>query len=46
MLEQNGWKDKNIAEVMDEKYDWDIITEVQKKNARSNTLKSWLQLIF
>lgn len=33
MLEQNGWKDKNIAEVMDEKYDWDIITEVQKKNA-------------
>ena len=33
MLGQNGWKDKNIAEVMDEKYDWDIITEVQKKNA-------------
>lgn len=33
MLEQNGWKDKNIAEVMGEKYDWDIITEVQKKNA-------------
>ncbi len=33
MLEQNGWSDKNIAEVMDEKYDWDIITEVQKKNA-------------
>ena len=33
MLEQNGWKDKNIVEVMDEKYDWDIITEVQKKNA-------------
>lgn len=33
MLEQNGWKDKNIAEVMDEKYDWDIITGVQKKNA-------------
>ena len=31
MLEQNGWKDKNIAEVMDEKYDWDIITEVQKR---------------
>ena len=34
MLEQNGWKDKNIAEVMDEKYDWDIITEVQKKKCR------------
>ena len=33
MLEQNGWKDKYIAEVMVEKYDWDIITEDQKKNA-------------
>lgn len=33
MLEQNGWDDKAISEVMAEKYEWDIITELQKKNA-------------
>lgn len=33
MLENNGWADKNIADVMSEKYNWDIVTEVQEKNA-------------
>lgn len=33
MLEKNDWADKNIADVMSEKYNWDIVTEVQEKNA-------------
>lgn len=33
MLENNDWADKNIADVMSEKYNWDIVTEVQEKNA-------------
>lgn len=36
MLEQNGWKDKSITEILlskNDSYDWDVITEVQKKNA-------------
>lgn len=33
MLANNGWDDKNIADVMSEKYNWDIVTEVQEKNA-------------
>lgn len=32
MLERNGWLDKNIADVMSEKYEWDIDTEIQEKN--------------
>ena len=36
MLEQNGWKGKTITEILlakNDSYDWDVITEVQKKNA-------------
>lgn len=33
MLSNNDWADKNIADVMSEKYNWDIVTEVQEKNA-------------
>lgn len=34
MLENEGYTGKSISEIMDEKgYDWDIKTEVQKKNA-------------
>lgn len=33
MLEQNGLADKTINEIMSEKYDWEIITTLQKKNA-------------
>ena len=36
MLEKNGWKGKTITEILlakNDSYDWDVITEVQKKNA-------------
>lgn len=33
MLEQNGLADKTIDEIMSEKYDWEIVTTLQKKNA-------------
>lgn len=33
-LEENGWQDKNIVDVLNEfYYDWDIVTKVQKKQA-------------
>lgn len=34
MLEQNGWKDKDITEILSEKqYNWEVITQIQKKTA-------------
>lgn len=37
MLEQNGWKGKTITETFlqrTDSYDWDVVTEVQKKSRR------------
>ncbi len=35
MLKENGWDGKKIADVLDSKnYDWDVVTEIQKKNIK------------
>lgn len=33
MLDRNGWLNQNIADVMSEKYEWEIDTEIQEKTA-------------
>lgn len=34
MLKDNNWEGKKVTEILDEEgYDWDVVTELQKKNA-------------
>lgn len=35
MLKENDWDGKKITDILDSKnYDWDVVTEIQKKNAK------------
>lgn len=35
MLKENAWDSKKITDILDSKnYDWDVVTEIQKKNAK------------